>query len=180
MIRINLLPVRAEKKKESVRFQLTLAGLVTAMVVVVSVAYYLKLKSDVSMLKTDITMMEQELKRLKERLGELTRIKEQKKKLQSKLDVVEQLERARTGPVALFVHISESIPKKVWLISLSERDGKITLTGRAATDEDVAEFMRRLEADKTIKRVELVVAKRTRAQGIGTEIVSFTINMERR
>ncbi len=180
MIRINLLPVRAAKKKESIRFQLTVAGLITAMVIAVSSAYYLKLKSDVSMLQEDINAMETELRKLKRRVGELTKIKEQKKLLQSKLDVVRQLERARTGPVALFIGISEAIPKRVWLVSLKEKGKNITLNGKAATDEDVAEFMRRLEAHKDIKKVELVVAKRTKAKGIGQDLISFTMNVERK
>ncbi len=180
MIRINLLPVRAAKKKESIRFQLTVAVLITAMVVTVSSAYYLKLKSDVSMLKEDIDTMEEELRKLKRKVGELTKIKEQKKLLQNKLDVVNKLEKARTGPVAMFIQISEAIPKKVWLISLTEKGKNITLNGNAVTDEDLAEFMRRLEAVEDIKKVELVVAKRTKAQGVGLDIVSFTLNVERK
>ncbi len=180
MIRINLLPVRAAKKKESIRFQLTVAGLITAMVIAVSTAYYLKLESDVSMLEEDIDVMETELRKLKRKVGELAKIKEQKKLLQSKLDVVNQLEKARTGPVSLFFKISEAIPKKVWLVSLSEDGKNITLNGNAATDEDLAEFMRRLDAYSDVKRVELVVARRTKAEGIGLDIVSFTINVERK
>ena len=55
MIRINLLPVRAAKKKESVRFQLTIAGLCTVFVIAVSVLVYISATSEASQLSTDIT-----------------------------------------------------------------------------------------------------------------------------
>jgi hypothetical protein len=39
MIRINLLPVRAAKKRESVRFQLTVAGLITFFVIALGMVF---------------------------------------------------------------------------------------------------------------------------------------------
>ena len=41
MIRINLLPVRAAKKKETIRFQLTIAGLFTFFVVAATILFYI-------------------------------------------------------------------------------------------------------------------------------------------
>jgi len=54
MIRINLLPVRAAKKKESIRFQLTVAGLATFLVAAVSIASYLVVGSEASSLNGQI------------------------------------------------------------------------------------------------------------------------------
>ncbi|HLE09257.1 MAG TPA: fimbrial protein, partial [Thermodesulfobacteriota bacterium] len=76
MIRINLLPIRAAKKKESVRFQLTVAGLITLSVVAILAAVYLKFGSDISLLGADIAAAEKELEGLKVEVGELTKLKE--------------------------------------------------------------------------------------------------------
>jgi type IV pilus assembly protein PilN len=66
MIRINLLPVRAAKKKESIRFQLTVAALVTFLVFAVSMVAYLVVMSEASGLKDQISSGQQELDQLEE------------------------------------------------------------------------------------------------------------------
>jgi type IV pilus assembly protein PilN len=79
MIRINLLPVRAAKKRESVRFQLTVAGLITFFVIALGMVFYLISSSEANALKEDIANGEAELSVLKQKIGELSKIKEQKR-----------------------------------------------------------------------------------------------------
>jgi type IV pilus assembly protein PilN len=178
MIRINLLPVRAAKKKESARFQLTVAGLITFFVIALGVSFYLILSSEVKALKVDIANGEAELKELQKKIGELARIKEQKRIVESKLQVVKKLDADRRGPVSLFTKISEAVPSKAWLNSLVETGSVITLKGFAATEDDVSMFLRGLE-DKKLGRVELVVAQRGKKKLAGRDLVGFTIRLER-
>ncbi|MBI5599528.1 MAG: PilN domain-containing protein [Deltaproteobacteria bacterium] len=179
MIRINLLPVRAAKKKESVRFQLTVAGLVTVSVIAISVAAYFKLGSDASLLKMDIDSAGKELQDLKRQVGELSKLKEQKRVVESKLGVVKRLEGARTGPVELFTKVAGSVPQRAWIYSLQDRGKVITVNGYAGKDEDVAEFMRGFEGYGAFKKVELIVAQRSKTKTAGRDLVEFTIVVER-
>ncbi len=179
MIRINLLPVRAAKKKESVRFQLTVAGLITFMVLAVSFAVYFSAKSEASALSAELKRGQDELVLLKKKIGELSKIKAQKKIVEDKLDVIKKLEAARTGPAELFDMISESIPDKAWLNSFKDQGPKVILQGYAASDEVVAEFMRRLQRNKRLKGVELEVVKSEVDRKTNIEIVSFVIRLEK-
>ncbi|HZX36087.1 MAG TPA: PilN domain-containing protein [Thermodesulfobacteriota bacterium] len=183
MIRINLLPVRAAKKKESIRFQMTVAGLIIVMALIILAGVFIKLRSDVSELKGNIAAGEKELKELEVKVGELAKLKDEKRVVQGKLDVVRQLESARSGPVNLFNMISDAVPEKAWLSSLADTGGIIAIKGSALNDEVLAEFMRRLEAykGKGIGKVELIVARRVKSSAPGVaDIVDFSLNLDRR
>lgn len=175
MIRINLLPVRAAKKKETVRFQLTIAGLVIFFVIAATFLFYLSYSSDVSTLREDIEAGNSELAMLKSKIGELAKLKGQKRVLEDKLKIVRKLEEAREGPVELFRRLSASIPDKAWLNSMVEKGNSLTLTGVAAYDDVIADFMRNLE-EQEFKNVELVVAKRARGK---TKLVEFTLKVNK-
>ncbi|MBE9529609.1 MAG: fimbrial protein, partial [Proteobacteria bacterium] len=92
MIRINLLPVRAAKKKESVRFQYTVAGLVTFLALAASLAVYFTARSEASVVAGQISSGQQELTQLKKKIGELSKIKKQKKVVEEKLKIIKNLE----------------------------------------------------------------------------------------
>jgi type IV pilus assembly protein PilN len=178
MIRINLLPVRAAKKKESIRFQLTVAALVIFLVFAASMAAYLVVMSEASGLKDQISSGQQELEQLKKKIGELSKIKEQKRIVEEKLRIIGELEANKTGPVKLFQRVSSSMPEKAWIKSLKEDGIVIIIEGFAADDEIVADVMRGLER-AGMGMVELDVAQRVVEKETGVEVVSFIIKVER-
>jgi type IV pilus assembly protein PilN len=177
MIRINLLPVRAAKKKESLRFQLTVGGLIIFFVFAISIAITLKLSSDISLMNVDLTSGEKELLQLKKKVGKLSKIKEQKRIVQSKLDVVKRLEDARKGPIELFAKISSAIPERAWLSTVKDQGRVIVLSGIAMSEEDIAAFMRGLQNFKDFTRVDLIVAQTTSRQIEGRSFVKFTLQV---
>lgn len=179
MIRINLLPVRAAQKKESVRFQLTVAGLVTFLAIAVSLAFYLTARGEANELTNEIEQGEEELRQLKRKIGELSKIKEQKRIVEEKLRVIKNLEAGRTGPSNLFKLISSTIPEKAWIDSLKDEGAVITLKGFASTEEVVAEFMRRLQKHKGPAGVELEVVQSAVEPNTKAEVVSFTIRISK-
>ncbi|MBI5344484.1 MAG: PilN domain-containing protein [Deltaproteobacteria bacterium] len=179
MIRINLLPVRAAKKKETVKVQLTLAGIITCVVFVVSIAVYLTVRSEASSLQDNISRGQNEITELKKKIGELSRIKEQKKIVEEKLAIITNLEAARTGPTKLFKMIGASIPERAWLSSVKEESGAIVIKGHAVSDEVVADLMRGLQRYKELGRVELEVAERRVERETNAELVGFSIRLEK-
>ncbi len=177
MIRINLLPVRAAKRKEFIRFQLTIAALATVFVISLSLAYFFIVRSEASMLKDNITRGNAELVELRRKVGELSRIKQQKKVVEEKLKVINGLESARTGPTTLFRIVSNAIPQKAWLSAFRDKGSMVTLNGYAYNDEIVAEYMRRLQRKLKVGAVELDVLQRTTEKETGADVVKFVINL---
>lgn len=180
MIRINLLPVRAAKKKETRRFQLTVAGLVTFLVVAVLAVVYITLRTEASSVRSEIRRGEQELASLKAKVGELSKIKEQKRIVGEKLAIIKNLEAARTGPTELFMKISNAIPEKAWINNLRDQGHIITLKGFAESEDVISNFMRGLEEYPELGMVELDVAQRVTEPETKSDVVSFTLKLEKR
>ncbi len=179
MIRINLLPVRAARKREYIRFQLTVAGLLTVFVISLSLVYFVIVRSEANELRQELARGQQELAQLKRKVGELSLIKQQKKIVEEKLRVINSLETARTGPTSLFMTVSNSIPQKAWLSSFRDKGRIVTLTGYAYNDEVVAEFMRRLQRELKLGAVELNVVQRVTEKETGADVVKFVINLQK-
>jgi len=68
--------------------------------------------------------------------------------------------------------LSTSIPKKVWLTSFDEKANAVKMTGRAASHEDVAEFMRSLQSMVwTPRGMGRLVEQKRDAQTVRVELV---------
>lgn len=166
MIRINLLPVRAARKKESIRQQLMLAGLAVVLVLVVVVAAYLVLLGNISGTKNEISHSEQELAQLKVKIGQINDIKKLQEEVKKKLEVLNQLRHAKTGPVTRLMTLSDVIPEKMWLSRYSENGADVNISGYALNEDMIAGFIRSLEKSSDFTGVELQVSEQTEVSGM--------------
>jgi len=156
MIRINLLPFRAARKKENIRKQLTIFALSVVFVLVVMAYYYMKLSTTLSDRKKEEQQIKVELAAYKKTIERINSLEKQIAEIRKKLDVIKDLEKKKTGPVLLLDQIAMAVPKeKLWLTSLDEKQGKLTLNGTAMDNETVAVFMTNLENSELITSVDL-------------------------
>jgi len=81
--------------------------------------------------------------------------------------------------VDLFRKIGEAIPDRAWLASMKDEGFTVTVKGYAADDEVVADFMRGLQKFKELGLVELEVAQRLVERETGSDLVGFTIRLEK-
>ncbi|MBI5969577.1 MAG: PilN domain-containing protein [Deltaproteobacteria bacterium] len=179
MIRINLLPARAEKKKESTRLQLMIAGGVTVIVLLVSFAVYLYEMSEASSQSSKITSAKAELEVLKGKIGELSKIEQQKKVVEEKLNIIKSLEAAKTGPVDLFKLIGDAMPERAWLKSLKDDGKTVSLTGFAVNQEVMSDLMKNLQRHKGFSSVDLIIAQVISEGETRSEVVSFDLKLNR-
>jgi type IV pilus assembly protein PilN len=156
MIRINLLPFRAARKKENIRRQLTIFALSVVFVLVVMAYYYMKLSTTLSNLKKEEQQIRVELAGYKKTIERINNLEKKIAEIRKKLDVIKDLEKKKTGPVLLLDQIATAVPKeKLWLTSLVEKKGKLVLNGTAMDNETVAVFMTNLENSELITSVDL-------------------------
>ena len=178
MIRINLLPVRVSQKQEKLRGQVIIASISLFLVLVACGAVYASILMKVSAEKDSIAQRQSEIQRLKKVLGEVAHFKSLQDELRGKLNVLEQLKEAKTGPVHLIDDLSQVIPSKVWLTSFKESKGSITLAGIGLSEESVVKFLRDLEKSKYYKNVELSVIEQTTQDGLKLQKFSLSCNAE--
>ena len=160
MIRINLLPFRAARKKENIRRQLMIYGLSVLLLFCIMGYTFFYLTSTLSGLKEDQKRIEDELKTYEKTIKSIAELEKKIKEIRAKLEVIRELEKNKTGPVHLLDEIAMAVPKeKLWLSSMKENKGNLTLTGTAMDNETVALFMTNLEKSEYISTVDLQSAK---------------------
>ena len=82
---------------------------------------------------------------LKEQVKQVQDFEAKKKQLEDKNRIIEQLEKARTGPVRALDNVSQSLePLKLWLMKMNVKGNSIELEGRALTNDDIVEFVNNL------------------------------------
>lgn len=180
MIRINLLPVRAARKKETQRFQLTVAGLATVLVVIISLGVYIYVRNEASALSTQVANDKKELEDLAKKVGELSKIEEEKSVVKEKLDTIKKLEENKVSSIRLFQVVSTALADRMWLSSIKDTGAMITLKGYAADENNIAEYVRRLESHTLdIGTPSLVVAHRVTESETKVEVFDFEISIAR-
>jgi len=155
MIHINLLPVRAARKKETLRQQLII-GAVLLVIVCAGLFYVDSIqKSRMKKFKNGIKKNNAEIARLKTVIGEVSQLKAQKKALEDKTKVIDRLQNRRTGPVRMMDALSSIIPAKAWITSLKESGKSIKLSCMAVNEEVISDFMINMEKSPFFSGVRL-------------------------
>ena len=161
MIKINLLPVRAARKKETAIQQISIAGSVVVLIALIVISLYIVKRVQVAAAKENIILANNKINELKTKIGKLEELKSLKEQVKKKLDVLSQLRKNKTGPAQRLATISDLTPEMLWLTSYSESGQDVKISGTAYTEELIARFMKALEASNDFMAVELVVSEQT-------------------
>ena len=175
MIRINLLPVKAAKRREQGQRQLLAGAVVLTGAIVALIAFHTAQASKINDMRAANQATSAAIARLKAEIGDYDLVKAQRDELIRQRDAIKRLEANRSGPVFLMRELSDILtkgkgptfnkeqyeeqlkrdpnagfnpnwePKRVWLLSYEERAHQVKLKGAAKSDEDVAEFLKRLK-----------------------------------
>ena len=144
MIHINLLPVRAVKKREMGRQMIVAAAIALIAAGGANWAWY-SARNDVQVHNAArIAETQRKINELEKVIGEVNDINKRKKEVEAKLKVLDDLRKRRSGPVRMMDALATAMPKKVWLNDFQESGGTVKITGQAFTHDDVADFMRNL------------------------------------
>jgi type IV pilus assembly protein PilN len=177
MIRINLLPFRAARKKENIKRQISVYILTLLFLVVLMIFFFLQLNGKVRALRAEKTAINKQLATYAATTQKIKRIKKQIKEISAKLRVIRDLEKKKTGPVFLLDEIATAVPKnRLWLRSLSEKKGFLTLQGTAMDNETIALFMTNLEKAEHITTVDLNDAKLKYLKKYKLNVVDFNLD----
>jgi type IV pilus assembly protein PilN len=156
MIRINLLPVRAAKKKEAVQRHLALFAIGLVLVLGAFLVMYKIKDNALAGVEQQNSRLEAEIANLKKIIGEVEVYKEQEVLLEKKLEVIRTLKANKIGPVHMLDQLATRIPEKLWLSTLQESSKKVTLKGVSINNEVIATFMSRMEESDYFAEVYLV------------------------
>src|ERR1700690_673891 len=162
MIRINLLgQARPKAAKNAVPLEATMQ-LVFALVAigvaltVLGVTYYQQ-KSELDRTNARIASLRAERASLQQIKQDVDRFESQKSALQQRIDVIETLQRNRTGGQDLLQMVATTVVHvdNVWLTSLDRTGNAIDIQGEAASINSVANFITQLKRSGYFDNVEI-------------------------
>lgn len=175
MIRINLLPVRAARKKEATQRYLIFFGVGLVLVLLVCVVLYVSKRGEIKNLQQENEDLVEEIDNLKLIIPEVEELEKTKQALEKKKQIIAQLRASKMGPVHMLDELATRIPEKLWLDSLSQDGNKVALKGNALNNEVIATFMSNLEQSPYFGSVYLVTIKAPRKSKTNTKLKEFEI-----
>jgi type IV pilus assembly protein PilN len=175
MIRINLLPFRAARKKENVRRQISILLLSLALIFVASLLLSNVLSNKIKSLNLEIANTKQEIEKYAKINEEIKLIKQRIEVLNKKTEVIRSLERSRLEPVKLLEYMTQLIvPNRMWFTSFTFKDNNVGINGMAIDNNTIADFMTKLENSKQFSAVNLKTIEKKQFQNI--DMKSFQLN----
>ena len=163
MIRINLLPGpkgHKAKPQYDVRAQALLGVGMLCITLAGCWWYSASLDDEISARLAEKTDKEKQVAQLKEQVKQVSDFEARKKVLEDKNRIIDELEKSRIGPVKVLDHVSQSLePLKVWLVRVALSGKEIDIEGRAATNDDVVEFVNNLRRTDFFSNINLQESK---------------------
>jgi type IV pilus assembly protein PilN len=136
-----------------------------------------QLNERIELAKARVSQMQRDIDQFKPQLEQVAAFRQKKAELEKKIDVIDELDRARSGPVRVMSELASRTPERLWLTSVSTAAGKIHLKGESMDNELVAVFLRGLGDSEYFTEVDLDGTRLEGGKG-DLRVVSFTINAE--
>ena len=174
MIRINLLPHRAEKRRAK-QIQFIAFSVISVVLGAVIVGFvHVAIMAQIDYQERRNAYLSKEIVILDKQIDEIKKLREQTKSLLARKTVVENLQSTRADVVHLLDQMLRILPDGVYLKSLKQTGNKISLVGYAQSNARVSTLMRSIEDSPWLDTPTLI---EIHATGVGgTRLSEFLLN----
>jgi len=177
MIPINLLPHRAQRRKEQQRQFFVLAGMTVGLGAAIVVAVHGLFATRIENQLDRNKYLQTEIAALDKQIDEIKKLKEQTQALLARKRVVETLQTNRTETVRLLDQMVRQLPDGVHLKAVKQTGQKVNVVGYATSNARVSTLMRNLEASPWLEAPSLVEVKATRLGKDSIILNEFILNV---
>ncbi len=182
MIRINLLPYRAARKKENIRYQVNVFVMSVVFVCLLIFWGNSYLNGQIDDLNEEITSTREQVAKYKKINQEIAEIKKNLAVLEKKIQVIESLESDRKAPVQdldAIYHIV--VDKRMWYTKIEESSNGFKISGIAVDNQTVADYMTRIEKSERFQSVRLASIKQKMLKaGKEINVKEFDVNFQKK
>ena len=177
MARINLLPWRAELRREQrIRFLSVLAvAAVLAAMAVGAVHLYYDQKIAYQNRRNDF--LQGQIALLDKKIEEIKNLRRERERLVKRIEAIQTLETNRPMEVRLFDALVDTLPDGIFLKTIVQKSTSITVTGTAQSQSRVSTYMRNIEQSKWLTAPKLEVVQTTNTKQ-GERLSDFTLKFE--
>ncbi|RDZ26993.1 PilN domain-containing protein [Lysobacter silvisoli] len=157
MARINLLPWRAERRKQRQKEFATMLGLSALGAVVLSFLIVSFYNGQIDGQNTRNAFLKDRIAEVEKQITEIEELDKKKAKLLARKEVIEQLQSNRSQMVHLFDSLVRTIPDGAVLTTIKQDSDTLTLEGRAQSNARVSTYMRNLEGSGWMTNPDLSI-----------------------
>ena len=158
--RVNLLPHRAAKRERQKKLFWALTGLAAVAGLFMVGAVWTVLQGQIGNQEARNEFIRAENRKLDTQIKEIATLRQEIDGLRARQRAVEDLQADRNQPVYLLDEIAKQVPEGIYLRSIKQEDRRVNVTGWAASNERVSEFLRNLQNNsRVLERPELVEIK---------------------
>jgi type IV pilus assembly protein PilN len=174
MIRVNLLPHRAEKRKARQIQLIAFSGISLLLGIAIVGFVQVAIGTQISYQESRNKYLQDQTAILDKQIDEIKKLREQTDALLARKNVVENLQTTRSDVVHLLDQMLRILPDGVYLKSLRQSGNKIYLVGSAQSNARVSTLMRAIEDSSWLESPALVEIHA--AGGGGARESEFTLN----
>jgi type IV pilus assembly protein PilN len=155
MARINLLPWRAERRKQRERefYMMLGASALAAVLVFLGATYWMGQRIDNQTARNNY--LDKQIKDLDVKIEKIKDLEKTRSQLLARKQIIEDLQSNRSQMVHLFDQLAKTIPNGTRLTSLKQANDVLTLEGLAESSTRVATYMRNMENSPQMGRSDL-------------------------
>ena len=157
MARINLLPWRAERRKQRQREFQGMLGLAALAGVLLSFLVWFYFTQQISGQHERNSFLQAEIAKVKLQNEEIKELDAKKDRLLARKKVIEELQANRSQMVHLFDSLVRTIPDGVTLNNIKQEGEILTLQGSAQSNARVSAYMRNLEVSGWMTKPDLSI-----------------------
>jgi type IV pilus assembly protein PilN len=157
VILINLLPHREAARKRRKDAFFVLLGLAALMGLLISGLIYGWYQAQISSQQGKNSFLQSEIKKLEVQIKDVANLQAEIASLRARQQAVENLQADRNTPVLLLNELVKQLPDGVYVNSMKQDGGNVSLIGVAQSNERVSELLRNLANNSTwLTKPELV------------------------
>jgi type IV pilus assembly protein PilN len=173
MIRINLIPEPERKEVKGIG-EIFIGVCVLAALFVAIAAVHILQGNKIDEVNRKTARAEKRIKELEAVKKKVDDFKAKNAELKRRIEIINVLEKNRTGPLYVMDALSQAMPNKAWIDEFTEKGGQTKLVGVADNEFTVADFMQALQTSPYFVGVELGVIKKTELRKL--DLRTFVIN----
>ena len=180
MIRINLLPHRAEKRKAQ-QIQFVAFSVISVVLGAVIVGFvHMAITAQIDYQERRNAYLTKEIAVLDKQIDEIKKLREQTKSLLARKSVVENLQSTRSDVVHLLDQMLRILPDGVYLKSLKQTGNKISLTGYAQSNARVSTLMRSIADSPWLENPVLIEIHAVTLKSMRLSEFSLTFDLSKK
>jgi len=176
MARINLLPWRAELRRQRRTEFLTIVGICAGIAIAIWGAVHLHFQGRIEFQKERNSYLSAEIAKLDKQIKEIQELEKEKDRLIARMKAIESLQTSRPIVVHLFDEMVTSLPEGVYLKQIAQTGTVVEVKGVAESNARVSSFMRNIEKSEWLKNPKLEIIQTTDEEN--RRIANFTLKAE--